>query len=136
MAIEVRVPDIGDYQDIPVIEILVKPGDQVAAEDPLVTLESDKATMDVPSPGAGTVAAVLVALGDKVSQGTAIITLETAAAVAPLAAAPVAPVPAAASTPAATGLAVAPVGRLGSGSVDGPGASLGSSPASAPAPAP
>ena len=51
--IEVKVPDIGDFKDVPVIEVLVKPGDTVKAEDPLVTLESDKATMDVPSPAAG-----------------------------------------------------------------------------------
>ncbi len=53
--IEVKVPDIGDFKDVPVIEMFVKPGDTVAAEDSLVTLESDKATMDVPSPAAGTV---------------------------------------------------------------------------------
>ena len=70
---EVRVPDIGDFTDVPVIEILVAPGDKVAAEDPLVTLESDKATMDVPSPAAGTVGEMLVAVGDKVSQGTPIL---------------------------------------------------------------
>jgi dihydrolipoamide dehydrogenase len=75
---EVRVPDIGDFTDVPVIEIHVKAGDVVAAEDPLVTLESDKATMDVPSPAAGTVTDVLVALEDKVSEGTPIVALETA----------------------------------------------------------
>ncbi len=73
---EVRVPDIGDFADVPVIEILVKPGDEVAAEDPLVTLESDKATLDVPAPEAGTVGELLVAVGDTVSQGTPILTLE------------------------------------------------------------
>ena len=52
---EVKVPDIGDFKDVPVIEIMVKAGDQVKAEDPLVSLESDKATMDVPSPGSGTI---------------------------------------------------------------------------------
>jgi pyruvate dehydrogenase E2 component (dihydrolipoamide acetyltransferase) len=72
----VTVPDIGDFDDVPVIEILVAPGDAVAAEDPLVTLESDKATMDVPSPSAGTVAKVLVKIGDRVSEGTAIVELE------------------------------------------------------------
>ena len=56
--IEVKVPDIGDFKDVPVIEVLVKPGDTVKAEDSLVTLESDKATMDVPSPAAGTVKAI------------------------------------------------------------------------------
>ena len=58
--IEVKVPDIGDFKDVPVIDVLVKVGDTVKAEDPLVTLESDKATMDVPSPAAGTVASIAV----------------------------------------------------------------------------
>ena len=57
-AIEVKVPDIGDFSDVPVIEVFVKPGDSVKAEDSLITLESDKATMDVPSPAAGTVAEI------------------------------------------------------------------------------
>jgi dihydrolipoamide dehydrogenase len=75
--VEVTVPDIGDFRDVPVIEVHVAPGDQVAAEDPLVTLESDKATMDVPAPAAGTVAAVRVGVGDPVSEGTIILELET-----------------------------------------------------------
>ena len=79
-AIDVKVPDIGDFKDIPVIEIFVKPGDAVKAEDSLVTLESDKATMDVPSPAAGTVKEVKVKVGDKVSEGTLIVVLEAAAA--------------------------------------------------------
>ena len=74
--IDVKVPDIGDFSDVPVIEILVAPGDVVEAEDPLITLESDKATMEVPSPQTGKVAEILVQLGDKVSEGTAIIKLE------------------------------------------------------------
>ena len=69
--IDVNVPDIGDFKDVPVIEVLVKPGDVVKAEQPLVTLESDKATMDVPSPIAGTVAEVVAKVGDKVSMGVA-----------------------------------------------------------------
>ena len=73
---EVRVPDIGDFTDVPVIEIHVSPGDEVAAEDPLVTLESDKATMDVPAPAAGTVAQLRVKEGDRVSQGSVLLTLE------------------------------------------------------------
>ena len=73
--IEVRVPDIGDFADVPVIEVHVAPGAAVAAEDPLVTLESDKATMDVPAPAAGTVGEVRVAVGDRVSEGTTILTL-------------------------------------------------------------
>ena len=73
---EVKVPDIGDFKNIPIIEILVKPGDEVAVDDPLMSLESDKATMEVPSPSAGKVAEILVKVGDKVSMGTAIVRLE------------------------------------------------------------
>jgi pyruvate dehydrogenase E2 component (dihydrolipoamide acetyltransferase) len=73
----VTVPDIGDFGEVPVIEILVSVGDTVAVEDPLVTLESDKATMDVPSPAAGLVKAVHVKVGDSVSQGTLVLDLET-----------------------------------------------------------
>ncbi len=69
--IEVRIPDIGDFADVPVIEIHVAPGDTVAAEDPLVTLESDKATLDVPAPSAGTVGSLLVSVGDTVLRGHA-----------------------------------------------------------------
>ena len=65
--IEVKVPDIGDFHDVPIIEILVKPGDQVKPEQSLMTLESDKASMDVPSPVAGEVKVVLALFGDKVS---------------------------------------------------------------------
>ncbi|MBU6484490.1 MAG: dihydrolipoyllysine-residue acetyltransferase [Betaproteobacteria bacterium] len=101
--IEVKVPDIGDFTDVPVIEVLVKPGDAVKAEDALVTLESDKATMDVPAPAAGVVKAVQVKVGDKVSEGRVILTLEAAAASAsappPADAAP-APGPAPAVPPA------------------------------------
>ena len=73
---EVKVPDIGDFSDVPVIEVHVKPGDAVNADDPLVTLESDKATMDVPSPAGGAVADVLVKVGDTVSEGTPILMLQ------------------------------------------------------------
>jgi dihydrolipoamide dehydrogenase len=78
--IEVKVPDIGDFTDVPVIEILVAPGDTVAPEDPLITLESDKATMDVPSPAAGVVKELSVAVGDKVSEGSLILLLDEAPA--------------------------------------------------------
>ena len=74
--LEVRVPDIGDFTDVPVIEIHVAIGDQVTAEDPLVTLESDKATMDVPAPRAGIVRQLRVALGDRVSEGSVLLTLD------------------------------------------------------------
>jgi len=106
--VEVKVPDIGDFKNIPVIEVLVKPGDSVKAEDALVTLESDKATMDIPAPSAGVVKTVSLKPGDKVSMGTLILTLETSgaaaqpAAPAPAAAksaAPAAPAPAAAAAP-------------------------------------
>lgn len=80
MSIEtVTVPDIGDFAEVPVIELHVAPGDVVAVEDPLLTLESDKAALDIPSPVSGVVKEVLVALGDKVSQGSAVITVETVA---------------------------------------------------------
>jgi pyruvate dehydrogenase E2 component (dihydrolipoamide acetyltransferase) len=99
--IDVKVPDIGDFKDIPVIEVLVKPGDAVKAEDALVTLESDKATMDVPAPAAGTVKALKVKVGDKVSEGSVILVLEAGGAAIP-ASAPkttVATAPAPTSTP-------------------------------------
>jgi pyruvate dehydrogenase E2 component (dihydrolipoamide acetyltransferase) len=72
----VEVPDIGDFEEVPIIEILVSAGDTVAPEDPLVTLESDKATMDVPSPSAGVIKEIVVSLGDRVSQGSPLMTLE------------------------------------------------------------
>jgi pyruvate dehydrogenase E2 component (dihydrolipoamide acetyltransferase) len=78
---EVRVPDIGDFKNIPVIDVLVKPGSMVAAEDPIVTLESDKATLDVPAPRAGRVVAIEVAAGSRVSCGTLLLTLSTEAVV-------------------------------------------------------
>jgi pyruvate dehydrogenase E2 component (dihydrolipoamide acetyltransferase) len=115
--LEVRVPDIGDFKDVPVIEIFVKAGDAVAAEDPLVTLESDKATMDVPAPAAGVVREVRVKLGDKVSEGTPIVVLEagaTGAAKPVPAAAPeaVAPETVPAAAPVAIPPATAPVATL------------------------
>ncbi len=73
---QVLVPDIGDFKDVPIIEIQVKPGDRIAVEAPLITLESDKASMEVPSPSAGVVKAIAVQLGDRVSQGVPILTLE------------------------------------------------------------
>ncbi len=73
---EVRVPDIGDFTDVPVIEIHVSPGDEVAVDDPLVTLESDKATMDIPAPAAGVVTQLSVSMGDRVSEGSVLLLLE------------------------------------------------------------
>jgi pyruvate dehydrogenase E2 component (dihydrolipoamide acetyltransferase) len=122
-AIEVKVPDIGDFKDVPIIEVFVKPGDVVKAEDPLVTLESDKATMDVPSPAAGTVRELKVKLGDKVSEGSVIVMLDSAAPGAqpgasvatpakapPPAAAPAAAAPAAAAPAGTTAVKVPDIG--------------------------
>jgi len=101
---EVFVPDIGDFKSVDVIEILVKPGDTVSVEQSLVTLESDKATMEIPSPSAGVVKEVRVKIGDKVSEGSPILVLEAGeagkAAAAP-AKAPAAPAPAASAPPPA-----------------------------------
>ena len=106
--VEVKVPDIGDFKSIPVIEVLVKPGDTVNKEDPLVTLESDKATMDIPAPSAGIVKTISLKPGDKVSMGSLILTLEASGAAAPATPAaapatakPATPAPAAAPAAAA-----------------------------------
>ena len=74
---EVRVPDIGDFKDVPIIAVLVKAGDRIQQEQPIVTLESDKATVDVPAPAAGTVSEVRVKVGDKVSEGAVLLILKT-----------------------------------------------------------
>ena len=107
------MPDIGDFKDVPVIEVLVKPGDQVKPEDALVTLESDKATMDVPSPSAGRIKDLKVKVGDKVSEGSVILTLETegAGAPPPTEEAPRAGKGAAAAAPAAPSSPAAPSAR-------------------------
>ncbi|MCJ2124438.1 biotin/lipoyl-containing protein, partial [Methylobacterium sp. J-077] len=77
-ALQIALPDIGDYRDVPVIELLVKPGDRLAVDDLILSIESDKATMEVPSPVAGTVRELLVAVGSKVSEGTPILMVEPA----------------------------------------------------------
>ncbi|WP_186408200.1 dihydrolipoyl dehydrogenase [Candidatus Accumulibacter aalborgensis] len=99
--IEAKVPDIGDYHDVPVIDICVKAGDTVKVDDPLVTLESDKATMDIPSSVAGVVKEVKVALGDKVSEGSIVVVIETAGAAQAAASAPAAAPASAAPAPQA-----------------------------------
>ncbi|MBV2194678.1 MAG: dihydrolipoyllysine-residue acetyltransferase, partial [Azonexus sp.] len=121
--VEVKVPDIGDFSDVPVIDLFVKVGDSIKVDDAIATLESDKATMDVPSTVAGTVREVLVQLGSKVSEGAVLIKVESGAA-APLAQAaapaPAAAVPApvaaapAAPAPAAPAAALAPALPIGS----------------------
>jgi len=110
--VELSVPDIGNFKDIPVIEVLVAPGQSIAKDAPLVTLESEKATMEVPSSSAGTIKDVRVKVGDKVSQGVVLATAEVedavsgADAAAPAPAAPVAPI---APVPPVAAVAVATV---------------------------
>ncbi|MEZ5705354.1 MAG: biotin/lipoyl-containing protein [Burkholderiaceae bacterium] len=116
---EIQVPDIGDFDEVAVIELLVKPGDTVKAEQSLITVESDKASMEIPSSHAGVVKELRVKLGDKVKQGTVVLTLEAAgegAAPVPTpapVAAPAAPVAAASAAPA-----VAPTASSFGGSAD------------------
>src|SRR3954454_18403049 len=100
---EVKVPDIGDFKSIEVIEVLVKPGDRVAKEQSLITLESDKATMEIPSPAAGVVKELKVKTGDKVSQGSLILMLESAGAQPAVQKPAAAPAPAQSAAPAAKG---------------------------------
>ncbi|WP_370231513.1 biotin/lipoyl-containing protein, partial [Cognatishimia sp.] len=118
---DVKVPDIGDFAEVPVVSVLVAVGDTVAAEDPLIELESDKATMEVPSPAAGTVTEIKVAEGDSISEGSVILVLEAADATdtpsAQTEAAPAAPT------------AVAPTGNAtGQGDVHAEVVVLGSGP--------
>ena len=110
--IDVKVPDIGDFKDVPVIEVLVKPGDAVKVDQSLITLESDKATMDVPSPAAGRVAEIVAKVGDKVSMGALIARLDEAAGEAPKAAAQGAPAKAAAPPAAPAKAAPAKAQRI------------------------
>jgi pyruvate dehydrogenase E2 component (dihydrolipoamide acetyltransferase) len=108
--LEVKIPDIGDFDEVAVIEVMVKPGDTIKPEDPLITLESDKATMDVPSPAGGRVKDVKLKVGDKIKQGSLILLLETAqAAQAPAAPAKSAPKAAPTAAPAPAKPAAAPV---------------------------
>jgi dihydrolipoamide dehydrogenase len=106
MASEIRLPDIGDFKDVPIIEIHVKPGQTVAKEEVLLTLESDKATLDVPAPEAGVIGEIKVKIGDKVSEGSLLATWAGAAAAAPPAGK--APAPSAAAPPAAKAPAPSP----------------------------
>ena len=126
-AIEVKVPDIGDFKDVPVIEVLVKPGDAVKKDDSLITLESDKATMEVPAPSSGTVKEIRIKVGDKVSEGVAILTMEGGEAKA---------APAPAATPAAT-RAESPAPKAPAKSAPAPApAPAAAAPAPIPTPAP
>ncbi len=117
--LEIKIPDIGDFKEVAVIEVLVKPGDCVQVEDPLITLESDKATMDVPSPAAGTVTTVKVKVGDMVAEGTLVLLLETSAAAEKATLAAVArSAPAAATLTPASKAASAPGASAFAGKVD------------------
>jgi pyruvate dehydrogenase E2 component (dihydrolipoamide acetyltransferase) len=135
---QVSIPDIGDFKDVPVIEVLAKPGDTVKAEDPLIVLESDKATIEVPSPFAGVIEKVTVKVGDKVSQGTPVLTvkipeadnaLPTAQPAPASGSTPPSPSPAPAQTPEAAG----PEGKVGQPAKPNP-AALASQPRRSPAP--
>jgi pyruvate dehydrogenase E2 component (dihydrolipoamide acetyltransferase) len=116
--VEVKVPDIGDFKDVQIIELLVKPGDAVKVEQSLVTVESDKASMEIPSSTAGVVKELKVALGDKLNEGMLLLILETGAAPAPAPAAASAAAPAAAPAAAATPAAAPAAAPASSGVVD------------------
>ena len=103
--IDIKVPDIGDFKEVAVIEVLVKPGDTVKAEQSLITVESDKASMEIPSSAAGVVKELKVAIGDKVGEGSVVLTLESAAVAAAPAPVVAPPAPAKAVAPAAASYA-------------------------------
>src|SRR5437868_13358683 len=111
-SIDIKVPDIGDFKDVAIIEVLVKPGDTVKAEQSLITVESDKASMEIPSTHSGVVKEMKVKIGDKVNEGTLLLMLESegagASAPAAPAAAPAAAAPAAAAASAGAPPAAAP----------------------------
>src|SRR5258706_14411653 len=109
--VEVKVPDIGDFKEVEVIEILVKPGDTVAKEQSLISLESDKAAMEIPAPEAGVVKELVVKLGDKVSQGSVILKLESGEEQKPAATKPEAAKPEPAKTESAKPAMAAPAAQ-------------------------
>ena len=116
---EIKVPDIGDFDSVEVIEVLVAPGDTIQVEDSLISVESDKATMEIPAPQAGTVKELRVAVGDKVSEGSAILMLEVGEAAQAAPAADAEPAPAAAATESAAPAEPAPVAAPAAASFDG-----------------
>ena len=132
--IEVKVPDIGDFKDVEIIEVSIKAGDKIEAEQSLVTLETDKAAMEVPAPSAGKVKELKIKVGDKVSEGSVILTLEsdaTASAPAETTAAPQAPAPAASPQPAAATQAApapAPAAKVEKGDIHAEVLVLGAGP--------
>ena len=120
--IEIKVPDIGDFKNIPVIEVLVKPGDRINKEDALITLESDKATMEVPSPQSGVIREIKVKVGDKLSEGSVVLLLEGTSAEAPK------PAPAATVLKAPAAPAVTSSGPVTKGDIHSEVMVLGSGP--------
>src|SRR3982750_1416425 len=116
--VEVKVPDIGDFKDVAIIEVLAKPGDTVKAEQSLLTVESDKASMEIPSSTAGVVKELKVALGDKINEGTLLLMLETGAAAPPPPPPPPAPAPDQAAARASGSPAPAPAPPASGGTVD------------------
>ncbi len=127
--INIEVPDIGDFSDVPVIEVMVKPGDRVEADAPLVSLESDKATMDIPAPHAGVIGQITVKVGDRVSQGSVIGTMEVGEASAAAPAAAPAPSPAPTPAPVAAAVTPAPTAAVAAAPVAAPVAVAGAAPA-------
>ena len=127
---EVKVPDIGNYTNVPVIEVLVKPGDTVAKDQGLVTLESDKATMEVPSPIAGVVKELKVKLNDEVSEGTVVALIEAGGAAE--SATPAAPAPAKTEAPAKASSPLPPAGEAGARSAAGEGGAGNATPIQTP----
>jgi pyruvate dehydrogenase E2 component (dihydrolipoamide acetyltransferase) len=127
--INIEVPDIGDFSDVPVIEVMVKPGDRVEADAPLVSLESDKATMDIPAPHAGVIGQITVKVGDRVSQGSVIGTMEVGEAPAAAPAAAPAPSPAPTPAPVAAAVTPAPTAAVAAAPVAAPVAAAGAAPA-------
>ncbi len=127
--INIEVPDIGDFSDVPVIEVMVKPGDRVEADAPLVSLESDKATMDIPAPHAGVIGQITVKVGDRVSQGSVIGTMEVGEAPAAAPAAAPAPSPAPTPAPVAAAVTPAPTAAVAAAPVAAPVAIAGAAPA-------
>ncbi len=127
MTVDVKVPDIGDFKDVGVIEVLVKPGDTVKVEQSLITIESDKASMEIPSSQAGVVKELKVAVGDTVNEGSVILTLEAARCDATAASTASAPAPgaaAAAPAPRAGAAAPAPSRARGSATAASPSAAI------------
>src|SRR3989338_5594745 len=115
--IDIKVPDIGDFAEVAIIEVLVKPGDTIAADQSLLTVESDKASMEIPSSHAGVVKELKVKLGDKVKQGTVVLTLEAGSAAAPVSEPKQAPATAA-SAPTAPEKVAAPTAASFGGKAD------------------